>query len=189
MKQRILIAVLTAGVAGSAGLAQSQQVAAPSGQKTLAATMNVYVFPKAGQKAEQQSQHEAECYSWAVQNTGTDPFELTKKAEQQQQQAQQAKKQAQSAGQGAGAAGAVKGAAVGALIGEIASDDAGEGAAYGAAAGLISGRRRARAARRQAEEQAEQQAQKSQQWTAEQLVNFKKAFSVCLEAKDYLVKY
>ena len=25
--------------------------------------------------------------------------------------------------------------------------------------------------------------------TAEQLENFKKAFSVCLEAKDYLVKY
>ena len=32
--------------------------------------------------------------------------------------------------------------------------------------------------------QAEQQAA-----TAEQIENFKKAFSVCLEAKDYLVKF
>ncbi len=28
-----------------------------------------------------------------------------------------------------------------------------------------------------------------QQATAEQINNFKKAFSVCLEAKDYMVKY
>ena len=36
---------------------------------------------------------------------------------------------------------------------------------------------------------AEQQGQAKQQATAGQIENFKKAFSVCLEAKDYLVKY
>ena len=36
---------------------------------------------------------------------------------------------------------------------------------------------------------AEQQGQQAQQATAEQLGNFKKAFSVCLEAKSYLVKF
>jgi Ca2+-binding EF-hand superfamily protein len=31
--------------------------------------------------------------------------------------------------------------------------------------------------------------QQSQQLTAEQIENFKKAFSVCLEAKSYMVKF
>ena len=109
--------------------------------KTLASTMNVYVFPKAGQVATVQSQDEAACYSWAVENTGTDPFELAKKAQEQQAQSEQQMAQAKNAGAGAGAAGAVKGAAVGALIGEIADDDPGSGAAYGAAAGMIRGKR------------------------------------------------
>jgi hypothetical protein len=168
-------------------LVAAQGTAAPP--KTLAATMNVYVFPQKGQPPETQSQDEAACYQWAVQNTGTDPFTLQKQSEQQAQQTEQAKQQAQTAGKGAGAAGAVKGAAAGALIGEIANDDAGEGAAYGAAAGMVAGRRRAKSAQRQATQQAEQQGQQAQQATAEQLSNFKKAFSVCLEGKSYLVKY
>ena len=164
-------------------------VAAPSGQKTLAATMNVYVFPNAGQIATQQSKDEGECYNWAAQNTGTDPFELQKQSQQQQQQAQQSKEQAAQAGRGSGARGAVRGAAAGAVIGEIANDDAGKGAAYGAAAGTVAGRHKGQAAQQQATQQAEKQAQQVQQSSAEQLTNFKKAFSVCLESKKYLVKY
>ncbi len=161
----------------------------PTGQKTLAATMDVFVFPTEGQDAQQQSQDEAACYSWAAQNTGTDPFDLAKKAEADKEKTEQAKKEAEKAGQGAGASGAVKGAAAGALIGEIASDDAGKGAAYGAAAGVISGRRRGRKQKKQAQAQAEQQAQQAKAATEEQLTNFKKAFSVCLEAKKYMVKF
>jgi hypothetical protein len=37
--------------------------------------------------------------------------------------------------------------------------------------------------------EAQQQAQQSQQATAEQIGNFKKAFSVCLEGHTYMVKY
>jgi hypothetical protein len=166
-------------------VALSQQPA----QKTLAATMDVYVFPAEGQAPEQQSQDEVACYNWAVQNTGTDPFALMKQAEQAQAQAEQQKQQAQQVGKGAGAGGAVKGAAAGALIGEIASDDPGKGAAYGAAAGLIAGRRRGRAAQQSATQQVEKQAEATQAGIAEQQENFKKAFSVCLEAKDYMVKY
>jgi len=161
----------------------------PPPSKTLAATMNVYVFPTEGQEASQQSQHEAECYNWAVQNTGTDPFALAKQAEAQKAESDKAKKEAESVGQGAGAGGAVKGAAAGALIGEIANDDAGKGAAYGAAAGLIAGRRRGRAANQQAQAEVEKQSQQTQAATAEQVSNFKKAFSVCLEAKAYMVKF
>ena len=179
---------LTALLAPSLVLAQAPPVE-PAGQKTLAATMNIYAFPTKGQNASQQSEDEAACYTYAVQNTGTDPFALQKQSQQQAQQTQQAKQQAAQAGKGAGAAGAVGGAAAGALIGEIASDDAGKGAAYGAAAGLIAGRRRKEKAEEQATQQAEQQGQQAQQATAAQLDNFKKAFSVCMEAKNYMVKY
>ena len=50
-------------------------------------------------------------------------------------------------------------------------------------------RRRSRAASQQAQQQAEEQGAAQQQATAEQVENFKNAFSVCLEAKDYMVKF
>ena len=189
MKRVIPTAVATILLATSVFLAQGQPPAAPAGQKTLAASLNIYAFPKAGQTAEVQSKDEAECYNFAAQNTGVDPFALAKKSEEQKQQTEKAKQEASKAGKGAGAAGAVKGAAAGALIGEIASDDAGEGAAWGAAAGVVAGRRKARAAKEQATQQAEKQGQQAQEATAGQMDNFKKAFSVCLEAKNYMVKF
>ena len=167
----------------------AQEVQAASGQRTLAATMEVYVFPTTGQSAQQQSQDEAACYNWAAQQTGNDPFALQKQSQQQQDQAAAQKAQAQNVGAGAGAGGALRGAAVGALIGEIASDDAGKGAAYGAAAGAIRGRRRGRAAQAQAVSSATEQAQRAEQSTAQQMEGFKKAFAVCLEAKKYMVKW
>jgi len=188
MKIRFLMALAVCLVAGSVLVALAQQPAPPSGQKTLAATMNVYVFPNAGQKPEQQSQDEGECYNFAVQNTGTDPFQLAKQSEEQKKQAEQAKKEAEKAGEGAGAQGAVKGAAAGALIGAVAGD-AGKGAAIGATAGVVAGRRKGKAAKQQATAQAENQGAQAQQATKEQMDNFKKAFSVCLEAKKYMVKY
>jgi len=169
-------------------LPASTQVAPPTG-KSLAATMSVYVFPGQGQSAEQQSKDESECYNWAVQNTGTDPFDLAKQTEQQKAQAQASAEQTKQATKGAGAGGAVKGAAAGALIGEIASDDAGEGAAIGAAAGLVAGRRRAAGARQQADAQAQQQTQQADATSKEKMDAFRKAFSACLEAKSYTVKF
>lgn len=168
--------------------AQTAPVTPPSG-KTLAATVGVYVFPTQGQAADQQSKDEAECYSWAVQQSGSDPFQVQAQSEQQQAQAAQAQQQAQQVGKGSAARGAVGGAAAGALIGEIASDDPGAGAAYGAAAGAIAGRRRGRQAQAQAEAQVQQQSQQAQQASAQQIDAFRKAFSVCLEAKQYMVKY
>ena len=160
---------------------------APSG-KTLASTMEVYVFPTEGQTSSQQSKDEAECYNWAVTNTGNDPFKLAKQKESDQQQATADKAAAGNVGAGAGARGALRGAAAGAIIGEIADDDASEGAAYGAAAGAVAGRRRAKAAKAEATNQAEQKAATTQAATANDLGNFKKAFGVCLEAKKYMVK-
>lgn len=179
-----LVTVAVLGIAAGA-VAQTQ----PAPQKTLAATLNVYVFPTQGQAPSQQSTDEAACYEWAVQNTGSDPFALQKQAQQQQQQAAQSQQQIAQSGKGAGAAGAVGGAAVGALIGEVASDDPGEGAAWGAAAGAVMARRRTQRAKAEASQQVQQQGQQAQKATAEQVESFKKAFSVCLEAKSYMVKY
>lgn len=175
-------------IAGSARIAAAQSTSQPTGQKTLAATLNVYVFPAEGQTTEQQSMDEAACYNWAVQNTGSDPFDLQKQAQQQTQQTERAKQQAKSVGSGAGAQGAVRGAAAGALIGAIAGDT-GKGAAWGAGLGAVSGASQGAAAREQAKAQAARQGQSAQQTIAQQQENFIKAFTVCLEAKDYMVKY
>ena len=158
-------------------------------QKTLAATLGVAVFPGAGQAASQQSKDEAECYQWGVQNTGVDPFEAQKQVEAAQQQAAQQQQQVQQQTQGAGAKTAVKGAAAGAVIGEVANNDAGEGAAYGAAAGAVAGRRRAKQAQAQTQQQGQEQVQQAQAVSKEQTDAFRKAFSACLEAKKYVVKY
>ncbi len=181
MKRLLAISLLFA-LPFSSGIAQAQG-------KTLAATLDVFVFPTEGQAADQQSKDEAECYSWAANNTQSDPFQLQKDNEQQQAQAEQQVAQTKQATQGAGARGAVKGAAAGALIGEVTGGDAGDSAVMGAAAVGIASRRRARSANQQAEQQAKQQSATSEQATEEQVGNFKKAFSVCLEAKDYMVKY
>jgi hypothetical protein len=178
--KRTLTLVAFALVAGAATRAQTTQSA--QAQKSLAATMNIYVFPSSGQPAAQQSQDESECYNWAVKNTGTDPFQVAK---QGQQQAQAAAAQPSGATAGSGARGAARGAASGALIGGIAGD-AGKGAAIGAATGAVAGRSRSRRANAEAQQQ---QVAATQQATAEQIENFKKAFSVCLESKKYLVKY
>jgi hypothetical protein len=188
MHRVIGIVTLITLAAGSVILAQAPP-AAPPAPKTLAATMNVYAFPTKGQTPEVQSQDEAACYTFANQNTGTDPFALQKQAQQQQQKAEQQKQQVDAATKGAGAKGAVGGAAAGALIGEIANDDAGQGAAYGAAVGAVAGRRKAKKAKAEANAQIDQQTQGAQQATQAQMDNFKKAFSVCLEAKNYMVKY
>ncbi len=178
--KRLLIALIAGcGLHGGAALAQ----------QSLASTMEVYVFPKAGQDSSRQSQDEAACYEWAVGEVGTDPFEAQKQEQAAAEQAAAQTASAQQSTQGAGARGAVRGAAVGAVVGEIADDDAGKGAAWGAAIGGISSRRSARNQAHQASTQAQSQYQSTAQASASDIENFKKAFSVCLEAKEYMVKY
>lgn len=180
MKRMLLAGVAVTLLPGAGALGQTT---------TLASSMDVYVFPSDGQASSQQSKDEASCYDWAVTNSGNDPFDLTKQAQAQQQQSQEQMAAAEQTGRGAGVRGAVGGAAAGALIGEIASDDAGKGAAWGAAIGGVAARRRGRMAQREAVEQTAAQQQSQSQATVAEIDNFKKAFSVCLEAKKYMVKY
>ena len=184
-------------VAGLCALAVPLVASAQTEVKTVAGSLDVFVFPADNQTAEQQAQDEGTCYQWAATNTGTDPNAIAQQQQANQQQAQAEQQAAQATGQnatkGAGARGAVRGAAAGAVIGEIASDDAGKGAAWGAAAGAVSGRRQAKRAQAQAQTQAKQQAaaqaEQREALTTEQMASFKKAFSACLEAKKYSVKF
>ena len=143
------------------------------GEKSIAASLDVQVFPSGGQASSQQSKDEGTCYDWAVQNTGVDPFKVSKN---EQAPAPQTSRRT---------GGAVRGAAAGAIIGEIANDDAGKGAAIGATAGLIRGRRQAR----EAEAVAQAGAEKSAAANEQQMGSFKKGFAACLKGKKYTVEY
>jgi len=164
-------------------------IATAQESKSLASTLDVYAFPKEGQTSEQQSKDESECYQWAVTNSGNDPFEEQKQAEASAAQTEADLNAAQSAGQGSGARGAVKGAAAGALIGGIADNDVSNSAGWGAAAGLIHGRRQGQRRQQEATYNAAAQGAASAASSEENIDNFRKAFSACLEAKDYMVKY
>jgi hypothetical protein len=159
-----------------------------SGQQSLASTLQVYVFPSAGQAPEQQSKDEAECYQWAVNTSGSDPFAVQNQQAADAAQTEAAEQQASQVAKGSGTRGMVRGAAGGALIGAIAGD-AGKGAAIGAAVGVVGGRARGNAQQAQAEQQVQSQGAQAQQASQAQIDNFRKAFSACLEAKDYIVKY
>jgi hypothetical protein len=182
----MIIRVLSISAASLLLVATAQ--AQSGGQPSLASALQVYVFPSTGQSPEQQSTDEAACYQWAVDTSGSDPFEVQKQQSADAAQTQAAQQQASQVASGSGARGAVRGAAGGALIGAIAGD-AGKGAAIGAGVGLVGGRARGNEKQRQAEQQAQSQGQQAQQYTQAQLDNFRKAFSACLEAKDYIVKY
>lgn len=158
------------------------------GQQSLAATVQVYVFPSAGQAADQQSKDEAECYKWAVNTSGSDPFAVKNQQAADAAKTEAAQQQASQTAKGSGTKGLLAGAAGGALIGAIAGD-AGKGAAIGAGVGLIGGRVHGKNKQQQAEADVQYQAQQSQQASQAQIGNFRKAFSACLEAKDYIVKY
>jgi len=180
--------VLAGGLcAAIAAHALAQTTAAPS--KTLAASMGLSVFPAKGQDATVQGKDEASCYAWSKTNTGYDPANPPATAV--------AQKVAPPPDQptGARARGAVRGAAAGAVVGEIADNDAGKGAAYGAAAGVVAGGARNRQAKREQEaqanaanQQAQAQADQHNAEVAQQLANFKKGMSACLEGKGYVVK-
>ena len=184
--KRVVIIGLIASACGIAVLAQSSS---STSQKTLASSINVYAYPQKGQSASAQSQHESDCYQWSVMRTGNDPFELEKKIQEQAYVTEQQKQQAASSPSGRTVGReTVKAAAVGTLIGGISGNE-GKGAAYGAAFGLIRGMRRSNAEAQQNAAVVQSHGNQQQAATAAQIDDFKKAFSVCLEGKGYMVKY
>ena len=147
---------------------------AQSAGEAVAKKVGVYVFPTTDQTPEQQAKDQSDCYTWAVQQSGYDPINPTKV------QAKEVPK----GPDGAAVVGSAGGAAVGVAIGAIAGD-AGKGAAIGAVSGAVIGRRRGNMAKASAQNQANNQAAQAN-YNLED--GFKKAFSACLEAKNYTVK-
>ena len=143
-----------------------------------ALAQDFYIFPNKGQGSEQMEKDKYECYSWAKGQTGFDPMQIpTVTAPPPKQQAPQ----------GGVVRGAARGAAVGAAVGSL-SGEMGEGAKKGAVAGgLIGGMRRRSQVRHQ--KQAEQQwAQEQANAYAQKRNGYNRAYTACLEGKDYTVK-
>jgi F0F1-type ATP synthase membrane subunit b/b' len=60
---------------------------------------------------------------------------------------------------------------------------------YTGTRGAVRGQRQARSYQAQADQQAEQSVEAQEAYAEDKVENFKKAFSVCLEAKEYMVRY
>ena len=219
MKIQAYLTVAFMALMGQAVHSQAPQPSAPSAApQSMAAQAGIFIFGKKSQTPEQQQQDEFACFQFAQQQTGTNPFTFHQETQQKvadaksQAQAEGSaapppeKVEAQKV-RGARLAGAARGAAAGAVIGAIAGD-AGKGAAIGATAGTLRGGSQQRIADRAAKQKAEaanaqaqqqhQQAQAQAVTQAEKEVladaekteeNFKKGFAVCMEAKDYAVKW
>ena len=137
-------------------------------------SLGLYAFPPNGKDSAAQDADEMACFNWAKEQTGYDPLNPT------QVQAAQVDKSPD----GTAVVGAAKGAAAGAAIGSI-SGDLGKGAAYGAIIGGISGRRAKKVGDHQQQQQANQAAAAAEKQYAD---DYKKAFTVCMEAKGYTIK-
>ena len=95
-------------------------VHAQTPETSVTKKLGMYVFPAKNQTPETQAKDEADCYKWAVQQSGIDPINPPK--------VDTAK--VDKGPNGAAVKGGAKGAAAGAAIGAIGGD-AGEGAAIG----------------------------------------------------------
>ena len=154
------------------GLAHFGNAQSPT--QSVTKKLGIYVFPGKNQTPEVQSKDEADCYKWAVEQSGVDPINPPK--------VDTAK--VDKGPNGAMVKGAAKGAAAGAAIGAIAGDT-GEGAAIGAVVGGLGARRAKKAGDAQKQKQADATATQQQQANTD---SFKKAYTACLEAKGYSVK-
>jgi len=174
MKKLFVLVVVLFVVAGMVH-GQGTQTAQPASMTaSLNKNLGVYVFPGKDQKPDQQAKDEQACYSWAVQQSGVDPLNMTA-----------TKPDSVAKGpDGSAVKGAAKGAVAGVAIGAIAGD-AGKGAAIGAAAGGMGGV----AGKKKKDAQKQQQAQQQAAATDKAKIDsFKKAYSACLEGKGYSVK-
>ena len=149
-------------------------ILAGAGLATTASAQELMVFPNDGQDKEQQQQDEFTCYNWAKGETSFDPMVVPTATAPPPQQA---------APKGGARRGAVRGAALGAVAGGNSSD-IGKAAAVGAVAG---GMRR--------QDQKRKEDTESQQWEQEQVRiyeenrnRYNRAYSACMEGKNYTVR-
>lgn len=149
-------------------------VAQEAKSSSLSKSLGLYVFPSKNQSQTKQDSDEAACYKWAKEETGVDPINPPKVDA----------KQVDKSADGTAIVGAAGGAAAGAAIGAIAGDT-GKGAAIGAVVGGLRGRR-AKVVGDEREQQHNNQEASAEQKSL--MANFNKAFTACMEGKNYTVK-
>ncbi|MCK5872836.1 MAG: hypothetical protein KAG26_08420 [Methylococcales bacterium] len=164
MKKVVLVFML-----GSLGLG-IQSANAQSMSKSL----GLHVFPANNQDQATQEVDEAECYKWAINQTGYDPINPTVV------QAEQVDTSADGTAVKSSARSAAGGAAIGAIAG-----DAGKGAAIGATVGGVRGIRAKKGGDAQ-QQQANDQAAATV--SGDLKTDYNNAFSACMEGKGYSVK-
>jgi len=139
---------------------------------------DLIVYPNNNQTKEQMEKDKFECYTWAKNETGFDPMATpTASTPPPQQQAPKG--------------GVVKGAARGAVVGTAAgaiAGDTGKGAAIGASSGALVGGMRRRDQRKQEQYSQDHWAQQETAKYNENRNLYNRAYSACLEGKNYSVK-
>ena len=137
---------------------------------SLAQSAQPFAYPSKGQNQEQQQQDHYACYSWAKQQTGVDPSQLSPQTT------------AQSSQQGGALRGAAKGSLLG-VVGGAIGGNVGEGAAIGAGVGALAGLMR----RHEAQQQANQASQQASAAEQQKLQLYYRAWTACMEGRGYTV--
>jgi hypothetical protein len=191
------LVLLAAAVPALPAMAQTDETPSEPEAASPAQEIDVYVFPKKDQSAEQQRKDEAECFDAAEKQSGVDPKTPPPRpptAAEKQAAADQAAQNAPQY-QGAKRRGAVGGAAVGAVGGAIFGHP-GAGAAIGAGAGVARGHNRQEQANAASQQQAAASAvaQQKKAYSRKKaaydkdMKDFKRAFGACLDSRGYSVK-
>jgi hypothetical protein len=152
---------------------------------TANAVQDPIIFPKEGQSKEQRMQDQSYCEDWAKDESGVDPSYVMAKIDSLNEQI--AAEAASQSNPGMGRK-ILRGAALGAAMGGL--DDAIDSeAGAGAAKGAVLATSKARQSQKQAEQQqAVDSLYAKKQQMEEEYQNFQRAFSACMEAKNYSVK-
>ena len=139
----------------------------------------VFFYPQRDQTVEQQDRDRYECYNWAVRETGFDPSRR-----------QLAPEQRQAAVPAPSGAAALGGAVVGAVLGAAVSSpgNAGGGAIVGGVAGGLLGAAAEQSATNEAERYNRAQSRRYDRRYGQELSEYRRAMSACLEGRGYSVK-
>jgi hypothetical protein len=192
----VLLAVALPALPAMAQTDEAQTSSEPEGASP-AQEIDVYVFPKKDQSADQQRKDETDCFEAAQSQSGVDPTKPPPRAPtaaEKQAVADQAAANVPQA-QGAKRRGAVGGAAVGAVGGALFGAP-GAGAAIGAGAGVVRGHRKEeqadaanqqRAASNAVAQQKKAYNRKKAAYDSD-MKDFKRAFGACLDSRGYSVK-
>jgi hypothetical protein len=176
MKSLAMIVALVCFASACADAQATQTAQTTSVTASLNKALGVYVFPAKEQTPEQQSSDEQACYSWAVQQSGVDPLNMTPTKAQPVDKSPD----------GSVVAGAAMGAMGGAIVGGMVHPHQHSGGA--AAAGAMMGAMAGAAHKSKKDAQKEQQAQQAAAATDKAKIDsFRKAYTTCLQGKGYSV--